>query len=847
MWTSQYYITTSHLPLTYTITYARIPMTVMLGIVMIVLAVEFLFRERAFGVWQIIDAMPAPNWLFPVSKFITQALVAFTLMAMAMLTGLAAQLVAGFTDIDWLLYIEDLFGPRVGWLTLLELIALAFFFGSVFASRFKGHILAVSFFLSTLIILDLDLLEQIRFAYPIVPGSLDYSGMIGYGIFEKAMPWYAVAWASLAALLFITAVLFWTRGVERPFKERLRAARKRLTPPVWGAMGLLTALFVFCEWGIHDNLMVKARYRTYGQEDAESACYERTYADVAEVAQPKITDVSLDLDIYPETRTASYAAALVLENRSDSTIEMLHVDLREFLTIEKMAGTRDLVKTDENEGLRHSVYRLSPPLLPGETMALSVAARLKYEGFHQNDPQADLTTKTAFLETDILPYFGYDEERRLTNNKDRIEQGLAEIESRTAPWDNGFALKNSAFSDQADTVTWDFTISAPENWRVLAPGKQTRSWRKKSRQYTQYVSEKPGHFDFRVIGADYDVHEFEVKATPVSILFHPSHSYNIECMESVVTKAFSWFSETIGPYPHGALKVVEKTFFDDDFVTFSNIIAVSEKHGWTADIKESEDREYIYYTMARELARQWINARITPADVQGAEVFTETIPEYLALSFMESSFGFDRTAVWLEESFEDYQEGKGEEELSEKPLLDVDEAVYVSRNKGGLVLRAISNRWGKENFDSWLKAWLESKGDRFGAELVVSHNFYNDLVNVLPENIHSHAAECFGRRMQYSIILDRADYSKGELSIDVTSTRGIMDGLGNLTDTPGSFPVEAAFLDETGARISAEEITLAPGTKTYTFSTPNKPAKVVLDPDYLYLAAERNKATRRVD
>jgi hypothetical protein len=86
VWTSQYYITTSHLPLTYTLTYARIPSIVMIIIIMIVLAVEHLFRERRTGVWQVTDAMPAPNWLFVVSKFITLAGVAFSIMAMILVT-----------------------------------------------------------------------------------------------------------------------------------------------------------------------------------------------------------------------------------------------------------------------------------------------------------------------------------------------------------------------------------------------------------------------------------------------------------------------------------------------------------------------------------------------------------------------------------------------------------------------------------------------------------------------------------------------------------------------------------------------------------------------------------------
>ena len=210
---------------------------------------------------------------------------------------------------------------------------------------------------------------------------------------------------------------------------------------------------------------------------------------------------------------------------------------------------------------------------------------------------------------------------------------------------------------------------------------------------------------------------------------------------------------------------------------------------------------------------------------------------------MEETFGVDRTAVWLEDNFEDYQEGKGEEEISEKALLYVDEEIYVSRNKGGLVLRALSHRWNKDDFDTWLKTWLESAGEVFGSEFVVSHDFYRDLLKVIPQDIHSFAEECFTKRMQYSMFIENAEYRNGELSIEVKAARGTMDGVGNLTEEAESFPVEAALVDDTGARISMEEIILEPGKVKYIIQASSKPKKVVLDPDYLYLAAEREKAT----
>jgi hypothetical protein len=126
------------------------------------------------------------------------------------------QLFTGFTHIDWGLYIRDIFGPRFGWITLLQIVSFAFLVGAFFANRFKGHILTISIFMFILISLDLDLIEQLRFAFPFVPGTMDYSEMIGYGIYDVALPWYALAWTFLALIMLVLATIFWNRGTAGP-------------------------------------------------------------------------------------------------------------------------------------------------------------------------------------------------------------------------------------------------------------------------------------------------------------------------------------------------------------------------------------------------------------------------------------------------------------------------------------------------------------------------------------------------------------------------------------------------------------------------------------------------------
>ena len=74
-----------------------------------------------------------------------------------------------------------------------------------------------------------------------------------------------------------------------------------------------------------------------------------------------------------------------------------------------------------------------------------------------------------------------------------------------------------------------------------------------------------------------------------------------------------------------------------------------------------------------------------------------------------------------------------------------------------------------------------------------------------------------------------------------------MDGIGNMTEASGSFPVTVAFMNENNKCFGIRDIVLETGTTLYDFVLPSRPAKVVLDPDYLYLAAERDKASREVN
>jgi len=847
-WTSEYYITTSHLPLTSVMTFVRIIMMVMTFLFIILFSGELLFKDRGSGVWQITDAMPTPSWVFILSRFFTLAGVVFLISTLMLATGLIAQLCGGFTDIEWGLYLKDFYSSRFGWITSMQVVCMAFFIGSVFGDRLKGHVLSIAVFIFTMVSLEFGMIDQLRFGFPFVPGIEQYSEMNGYGVFDTALPWYGGAWSTLSVIFILLTVLFWNRGTDRTLKERLNVVKGKLTPVSVSVLLFCIFLFGIFEYGIHDNMIVKAEYQTEDQENAEAAAYERKYNKYAEKIQPKISDFILNVDIYPDERKAVYKSILTLKNKSNVLIRKLHIDRKKFLTIKTVnCGNRKLKIEEDDETLRHSIYSLSRPLKPGESMDLVVHGKLHYLGFHQNDPQADLTYNGTFLGIDLLPYFGYDEERELDNNRDRLEQGLVLIESRMDSIDNLFSRSNAVQSDQADLMSWNIVVSTCADQEVAGPGELVKAWREKGRNYFRYRSEKSGPMNFKLISARYKRKEFTSDNTRVSIYYHPAHTYNLECIQEAAQKAMKWLSGKMGKYPYSSMRIAEKTFYDDDFVTFSNVTAVSEKHGWTADISKPEDKQYIFYTIARELAKQWVESRVLAANVQGAEIFTESIPEYYALSFMDECFGHKEAVKWLDENYKDYQEGKGKEAIAERPLLNVDEAAYVSREKGGLALYALAQQHGVDKFNTWLNRWLVQSSKESKNRFVTSRDFYIDMKKELPVCLYPFADECFKERIQYQMSLTHASVKNDLITLNITAARGIMDGLGNLTGKSLKSLLEVGFTDKNGKLIATEKIAVRSGTHTYSLHSSVKPDRIVLDPHYWYLIGDRERSVRTVD
>ncbi len=79
-----------------------------------------------------------------------------------------------------------------------------------------------------------------------------------------------------------------------------------------------------------------------------------------------------------------------MKNTTSQPMEILHLDWERKLAMSSLsADGHSLEKLEQDEKLRHAIYRIQPALKAGESMHIEIAGSLAHKGFHQSDFQGD--------------------------------------------------------------------------------------------------------------------------------------------------------------------------------------------------------------------------------------------------------------------------------------------------------------------------------------------------------------------------------------------------------------------------------------------------------------------------
>jgi hypothetical protein len=204
-------------------------------------------------------------------------------------------------------------------------MALAMFVHTIVNQKYVGHFVMVLYLIATLALAPAGFQDYL-YRYGQTP-QVTYSDINGYGPFLQPLVWFRIYWAIAAILLAIITNLLWVRGTESSWRVRMNLAAVRFSRSTRAGVAACIVGLLSVGGYIFYNTHILNPYRTTFRIDEERGQYEKKYRQYWSLPQPRITDVTTQIDIDPEQRSASVSGTLWLETKTSSDIDRIAVTL----------------------------------------------------------------------------------------------------------------------------------------------------------------------------------------------------------------------------------------------------------------------------------------------------------------------------------------------------------------------------------------------------------------------------------------------------------------------------------------------------------------------------------------
>ncbi|MBU6123163.1 ABC transporter permease/M1 family aminopeptidase [Hymenobacter siberiensis] len=822
---------------------------------------ELVWREREAGVAQITDAVPVPSWVPFLSKLAALGLVQVVLLAVVMVCGLLIQTFKGYFHYEIGQYLQALFLYELPFLLLLCVLSMVT--QVVVNNKYLGFAVMVMYYVANIF------RSQIGFGHRLLgygggPTPGQYSDMNGYAHFLPAFWWTKLLWAGVALLLVLLASLLWTRGTDTT--GRLREARRRWSAGSTAALALGLLISLGTGGYIFYNTNVLNKYLTPKEGEKRQVAYEKQYRRFKDVAQPRITAVDMNTEIFPSTRAVRFRGRFTLVNKHARALDTVIVSIPveqnprvRSITLGQ-PGQATLALNDTTYGVL--LYRLARPLAPGDSLALGMDILYQERGFPSTGTNTDIVYNGTFISSNYLPGLGYREGAELSGDQDRKNYGL-KPKPRMAPVNDLKARQNTYISQDADWIRFRTTVSTEADQTAIAPGYLQKEWVKNGRRYFTYVMDRPMLNFYTFLSARYQEYKSQWVDTaghrtiPITIYYQPGHEYNLKRMAESARDALAYCSKNFSPYQHRQLRILEFPRYQSFAQSFANTVPFSEAIGFIANVndKDPEDLNYPYYVTAHEVGHQWWAHQVIGGNVQGSTLLAEAMAEYSALMVLRAHNGPATMQRFLKFDMNRYLTGRAFEQKKEVPLALVENQQYIHYAKGSVVMYGLQDYLGEATLNAALKKYVAAVAYQ-QPPYTNSTEFIGYLRRAAPDSLQAYLTDQFERITLYDNRVTAATSRKlpdGRYQVDFTvkSAKFYADSLGAqkpADQTRDALPV--AIFPEMGkdkkpvAPLLLQKRRLRTGDNQLRFVVSKKPASVAIDPYHLLMDRQLDDNTK---
>ena len=819
------------------------------SIVPIIIAVyyagELVWRDREHRIHEIVDATAVPDWAYVIPKVLAITLVLLATHVVAVVTAVAFQAFHGYTRFELSAYLLWFVLPGV--INAVLLAVLVVFVQALVPHKFIGWAVMLLYIVMTVTFVSLGL-EHNLYTYAGEP-SVPISDMNGMGRFWIARAWLNAYWFAFAMMLLVATHLMWRRGVEIRLAPRFARLRDRFKGAP--AMLLTASALVFVGIGafIFYNTNVLNTYRTQLQNEELTSKIEKALFAFQSIPQPRITDMVLNVDLYPKQVRALTKGSYMIENRTNAPIPALHIRWLAPLEMQSLEIDGATLEKEYKE-FDYRIYQFATPMQPGEKRNVRFITLLEERGFPNSRPLTRIVDNGTFLENSaISPLIGMGQEGLLQDRVKRRKYGLP-AELRPAKLEDTNANAMHYLRRDSDWVNAELTLTTDADQTPVVPGKVVSDTTHAGRRTLVARSDAPIMHFFSMQSARYAVkrdtwQHKSGKLIELAVYHHPPHDHNVQRMIDAMKVSLDVFSEKFSPYQFHQARILEFPSYAGFAQAFAGTVPYSEGIGFIQnfdDAKSDEAIDLVTYVTAHEIAHQWWAHQVIGANKQGMTMLSESFAEYSALLVMEKLYGKEQIRKFLKRELNRYLQSRGVEAVEELPLIRVENQGYIHYQKGALAMYWLKEVVGEEVVNRALQKLIAefafkpapypSSTDFIRLLRAEAGSAHDALITDLFEKITLYDMKASDAKAK------KRDDGKFDVSFVVEGKKLYADGKGVEAESPldetfdvGAFAVEPG---KSGSKRESvllfEQRTVKTGKQTVSFVMDQAPKFVGIDP-----------------
>ncbi len=835
---------------TYLVTYQMIEIlqggiSLFIIIFIIFYAGTAVWREREVKMDEMIGTTPVSNATLFFSKFTGLILSIGVVYLLASLAGMMIQLYNGVTGISTWQYLVFILTGLARQMVLIGFcLAIQVYVGN----KFFGFFLCLLPIVILPIIFnalewDMDLVQ-----FNSSGTGLSWSDMKGYGGAFAIWYFYRGYWFSITGFLILLALLVFPRGKEKPLKKRWQLSAGLFTAKFKGLQ--LASLLLAVGLGVFIYYQNRVVVPYYSPEETQkiSADMEKKYGRYKALAQPRISAVAIEADLFTDKRDFTAKGNYWLVNRTQSNIDTLYLEYAggkksaySYPKFEPKVPFSE-ISNDHEYGVK--LVKLKSPMLPGDSIQLVFEMGYKPRGLFDK-AGSPIESNGTFINYGYLPTIGYNEQAELRENSARKKLGLHPKPRMARVYDT-LAMRNNILSSNSDWINFEATLSTDEGQIAIAPGYLEKDWKKDGRHYFRYKMDSPMMHFYSMLSADYKVKRDKWKNINIEIYYQEGHEYNLDRMMKSVKKSLDYYTSNFGPYQHRQVRILEFPRDRSFAQSFPNTIPFSESMGFISKVEEKPDAiDYPFYVTAHEVAHQWWGHQVAEALVQGSAMLSESLSQYSALMVMEKEYGPESMKKFLKREMDEYLKGRTFEGKGEKPLMLTEQQQYIHYNKGSVIMYGLKDLLGEDKLNSAIRAYLEKyrfKGPLYANTIAL----VNEIKAVTPDSLSYAVTDMLENITLYENYVKSLEYKelpgkKYEVTLTVGSAKFYADSTGKQSKGFVNDYIDiGVFAKSTDKKAPQEKqlvlqkVKMDLPEKSFTFVVNEKPFSAGIDP-YLKL------------